>query len=219
MAATFEATTHVRRRGMATAAMVAVAVATAAAVVAAVPPPPPTGWAQAVAAIPAHLSAVTRPLSPSVSVFTDGTYGPVPTAPPAAGCPTAFAIDGELGAANNEFRVPAPRVSISGTACSGDVALAGVFGPPLAELLATINATALVEGDPKAAVAVGDGGPLTCGGTTWAGENQAFVFAVAESVPVLVYLDSAAPARQCVLAVAGGTPPPAATPTATPVPT
>lgn len=213
------ATTRVHRRGTATAAVVAVAVAAAVAAVAAVPPPPPGGWARAVAAIPAHLSAVARPLSPAVSVFTDGSYGPVPDAPPAAGCPTAFAIDGDLGAADNEFRVPAPRVSIDGTACSGDVALVGVFGPPLAERLAAINATELVEGDPKAAVATGDGGPLTCGGATWAGENQLFLFAVVESVPALLYLDAAAPTRQCLLAVGGGTTPPAATPTATPVPT
>lgn len=87
--------------------------------------------------------------------------------------------------------------------------MASVFGPPLAAALAELNATELVEQDPKAAVASGAGGPLTCGGSTWLGDTTAFVFAVGEGVPVAIYLDQAAPDRECLLVVAEGGAPPA----------
>lgn len=225
---------RLRRRGMATVAVAVAAAAVAAAAivdVAAVPPPPAGGWGRAVRAaaaatlpsglVVARLAAVARPLSPTVSVFTDGAYGPVDSVPVVAGCPSSLAIAGELTIANNTFLVPAAAVTIDGAACAGATAgggLGGLFGPPLADALADINATNVVELDPKAALGVGFQGPLTCGGQTWLGDNTAFVFAVQQGVPIAVYVDGAAPTRECGLAVTEGgaaSPTPAA---ATPTP-
>lgn len=198
--------------------LVAAATVTSAAVVAAVAPPPAGGWARQLstkigATLPSFpaAGAVARPLVPGVSIFTDGTYGPVPGETLPAGCPTSFAITGDLGATNNSFLIPAPRVSVSGEACSGEVGLFGVFGPRLSDLLTPNSTAELIGLDPKGAAATGDGGPLTCGGTSWAGEEQGFVFLLVDTTPVLQYFGEQEELT-CILGISNGAPAPSATP-------
>lgn len=213
------ATAAVTAAAVVAAALVAAATVTSAAVVAAAPSPPTGGWPLLVAAaaratLPASpLSVVGRPLTPSVSIFTDGTYGPAPGETPPAGCPTSFAISGALTTENNSFVIPAPRVTVDGAACAGEVPLVGVFGPRLAELLS--NASDLVAEDPKVGVAVGLGGPLTCGPNAWAGPDQGFVFFVSQGTPVVLYKDNTLPDRECDLIIPSGS---SSSPTATPAP-
>lgn len=218
-----------RRRATNTvAAAVIVAVAAAVAVANAAVVSVPTGrWGRVAASVEASISAQSlvarlstsnRPLSPEVSVFTDGTYGAIPGETLPAGCPTSLAIAGDLGAANNEFSVPASRVSINGSACTGetpDSSLNGTYGPPLAEELAQINASELLQIDPKLGVAISDPGALTCGSSTWMGDGVALVFFVVEGVPSTVYRDATAQNLTCVLVVTEGVgTPPVETPTA-----
>lgn len=210
------------------AAFAAAAAATASAAAAAVASPPPAGWradmaGSVVATVAATAAApwaaagppagtlpavATRPLASGVSVYTDTPYKPVDEGHPGNGsCPLSLLIASPLGGGNGTFAIPPAHLTVDGVGCSGaaaGTALRGTYGENL-EAAAALEGMAdtvaeILRVDPEMALAAVDGGPLTCGNATYGGASV-FLFAVIDTIPVVVLMENSNVTSSCGLAI------------------
>lgn len=149
------------------------------------------------------VAAAGRPLTPGVSVLTDGAYTLAHVTQTPAGCPPSLTISGPLATGIGIFVVPPPSLSVDGVGCTGasvGSALLGLTGTTLVDVARQVEAdiTSLLQVHPQAAIAFVYEGPLTCGAVELVSE-RVWTLLVSAGVPVLLVSGVDDPAAGCRL--------------------